>query len=162
MSGASTRSAREPWAWLPARLRPRAAGSPAGRRLWLVETTLLALAGLLLATATINDLVRQTHINHRLIADLRTWRSYTGHSYRNLSTEQEALGPTRLGREVVCGNTAPGAPRSKPQICLAIWGPVVDGRRTVHGGWYVPARSADVPAVRYGCFGEAGRGRCAR
>ena len=41
----------------------------------LIETTLLILAGLLLAIATVNDVVDQTHVNHRLIADLRTWRS---------------------------------------------------------------------------------------
>jgi hypothetical protein len=161
MSGTPTPAARDPWAWLPPRLRPRAGESPGGR-LWLIETTLLVLVGVFLAVATINDVARQTHINHRLIADLRTWRSYTGHNYRNLSTEQEALGPPSLRREVVCGNTSPGAPKAEVQICLAIWGPVVGGRRTVHGGWYLPARSADVHAVRYGCFGAAGRGRCAR
>ena len=51
--------------------------------------TLLILAGLLLAVATVNDLVQQTHVNHRLNADLRTWREYTGHDYKNVSTEQD-------------------------------------------------------------------------
>ncbi len=69
------------------------------------------LAGLLLAIATVNDVVRQTHINHRLIADLRTWRSYTGHDYHNLSTEQDSSAtPTR---DVVCGNTTPGPPKER-------------------------------------------------
>ena len=34
-------------------------------------------------------------------------------------------------------------------------GPVVDGRRAVHGGWYLPPKVEDVPIYRYGCFGTA-------
>src|SRR5437763_9343203 len=49
------------------------------------ETVVLLLAGLLLAIATVNDVVLRTHTNHRLVADLRTWRLYTGHGYHNLS-----------------------------------------------------------------------------
>jgi hypothetical protein len=125
----------------------------------LIETTVLVLVGLLLALATVNDLARQTRINHRLDADLATWRRYTHHDYRNIAVDQETLG---LGseREVLCGNTSPGAPGERTQICLAIWGPVTDGRRAVHGGWYTPAYVPDIPAKRYGCFGPAGEGRC--
>jgi hypothetical protein len=124
-----------------------------------IETTVLVLVGVVLALATVNDLARQTRINHRLVADLATWRQYTHHDYRNVAVDQETLG---LGseREVLCGNTSPGAPGERTQICLAIWGPVVDGRRTVHGGWYTPAQVPDIPAKRYGCFGPAGQGRC--
>jgi hypothetical protein len=128
----------------------------------LIETTLLVLVGVLLAVATANDVARQTRVNHRLIADLRTWRAYTGHEYHNLSIEQELLGPTSSRREVICGNTSPGAPKARTQLCLAIWGPVVDGRRTVHGGWYLPAKAEDLRARRYGCFGPASRGICPR
>jgi hypothetical protein len=127
----------------------------------LVETTLLVLVGVLLAVATVNDLVRQTHVNHRLIADLRTWRTYTGHAYHNLSIEQELFGRSSQ-REVVCGNTSPGAPKARTQLCLAIWGPVVGGRRTVHGGWYLPPKVEDVRADRYGCFGAGAEGICPR
>jgi len=160
MSTPATPAARKPWDRLPGRLRPRVVEPPGHGRQWLIETTLLALVGVFLAVATVNDVVRQTHVNHRLIADLRTWRSYTGHDYRNLATEQQALGPTSLRREVVCGNTSPGAPKANTQLCLAIWGPVVNGRRSVHGGWYLRARSPDVRAARYGCFGPAARGKC--
>jgi hypothetical protein len=129
-------------------------------RVRLIETTILILFGLLLAGATINDVARQTHTNQRLIEDLRTWRVYTGHDYHNLSIEQTLFGE-RSQREVVCGNTAPGAPRARIQLCLAIWGPVVDGRRTVHGGWYLPARiEEDLRRHRYGCFGSAAAGIC--
>jgi hypothetical protein len=153
------------WDRLPERLRPRtldpASGTSTGRT-WLVETIVLVLVGLLLGIATVNDVARQRNVNERLIADLRTWRHYTGHDYHNVGADQELLGPASQ-REVVCGNTTPGPPKARPQICLAVWGPVVNGMRTVHGGWYLPAKvQDDVRPERYGCFGVAGRGACPR
>jgi hypothetical protein len=134
----------------------------AGRQTWLVETTLLVLLGVLLAVATVNDLVRQTRVNHRLIADLRTWRAYTGHDFRNLSADQELLGRSSE-REVVCGNTKPGAPKSSPQLCLIVAGPIVGGRRSVQGGWYLPPQTEDVRGERFSCFGAAtSAGLCGR
>jgi len=131
-------------------------------RVRLIETTVLVLAGLLLASATIADVHRQVHINRRLIADERAWRAYTGHDYHNLAIDQRLLGEGSE-REVVCGNTAPGAPKSQTQICLAIWGPIANGRRTVHGGWYLPPKlEQDQRSERYGCFGAAGEGKCPR
>jgi hypothetical protein len=128
----------------------------------LIETTLLVLVGVVLAVATVNDVARQTGVNQRLIADLKTWRHYTGHDYHNLSIDQELLGSSSQ-REVVCGNTSPGAPKATTQICLAIWGTAVDGRRTVFGGWYLPPKvEYDVRSDRYGCFGPASRGICPR
>ncbi len=129
-------------------------------RVRLIETTLLILFALLLAAATINDVNRQTHVNQRLIDDLRTWRAYTHHNYRNLSIEQTLYGE-RSQREVVCGNTSPGPPKARAQICLAIWGPVVGGKRIVHGGWYLPpGTEEDLRRHRYGCFGPASSGIC--
>jgi hypothetical protein len=160
MNGAST-PARETWGRLPGWLRPREAELPGSGRTRLIETTLLVLVGILLAVATVNDVGRQAGVNHRLIADLRTWREYTGHGYHNLAIEQELLGKSTQ-REVVCGNTSPGAPKARTQLCLAIWGPVVGGRRAVHGGWYLPPKAEDVRAKRYGCFGPASQGKCPR
>jgi hypothetical protein len=120
------------------------------------------LAGLLLAIATVNDVGRQVNVNHRLIADEHTWRSYTGHDYHTLSVDQKLLGEASR-KEVVCGNTSPGGPKERTQLCLAIWGPTVNGRRVIHGGWYLPAKvDQDVRAERYGCFGSAGAGACPR
>jgi hypothetical protein len=144
---------------LPDRLRPRAVELRGSGRTRLTESTLLVLAVILLSIATANDVVRQNHVNQRLIADLRTWRSYTGHGYHNLSIDQRVLGE-RSQREVICGNTSPGAPKERTQLCLAIWGPVFAGRREVHGGWYLPARAEDLRADRYGCFGPASEGEC--
>ncbi len=161
-SEASLPAGEERWRRLPPWLRPRAVELKGTGSLWLVETTLLVLVGVLLATATINDLARQAGTNHRLIADLKTWRHYTGHDYHNISIDQETLGANSQ-REVLCGNTSPGPPKSRTQICLAIWGPVVNGMRTVHGGWYLRADvENDLRANRYGCFGLAGREACPR
>jgi hypothetical protein len=123
---------------------------------------LLVLVGLLLAVATVNDVVRQVGINGRLNADLRTWRSYTHHEYKNVGVDQHLLG-TAGRREVVCGNDVPGPPKEKVQICLIVEGPTVAGRRTVSGGWYLVAHSQDdVRPNRYGCFGAKAAGFCAR
>jgi hypothetical protein len=161
MSEASSPLAGGLTARLPASLQPREAERPGTGTTRLIETTLLLLAGLLLAIATVNDVVLQTHVNHRLVTDLRTWRAYTGHEYHNLSVEQDLYGHTT--REVVCGNTAPGAPKERVQLCLVITGPVSDGRRAVAGGWYLPPKSEDLRPVRYACFGSArARGLCPR
>jgi hypothetical protein len=161
MSEASTPVERAAGGRLPGRFRARVVELPGSGRMRLVETTLLVLAAILLAIAAGNDVVRQTHVNQRLITDLRTWRFYTGHDYHNLSIDQKLLGEATQ-REVICGNTSPGAPKERTQLCLAIWGPVVAGRRVVHGGWYLPAKVEDVRADRYACFGPASTGVCPR
>ncbi len=127
----------------------------------LLESIVLLGAALLLGVATVNDVVRQTHINHRLVADLRTWRAYTGHDYRRLWVSQDFRHHTT--REVVCGNTSPGAPKARVQLCLLVTGLVARGRRTVSGGWYLPPRHEDLPGYRYACFGHAvAERRCPR
>ncbi len=161
MSAPSPPAESSLWQRLPPRLRPRETEPSRRGDAWLIETTLLVLVGLFLLVATVNDVARETHVNDRLIADLKTWRHYTGHDYHNLSISQELLGPAGSEREVVCGNTSPGAPKTTTQLCLAIWGPVSDGRRTIHGGWYLRANiQDDVRSERYGCFGAASEGRC--
>jgi hypothetical protein len=128
----------------------------------LIEITVLVLIGVLLAVATVRDVVLQTEVNHRLVADLATWRAYSGHDYHNLTTEQDIKHHTT--REIVCGNTSPGAPKARTQLCLILTGPVAHGRRAVRGGYYLPPRLLfDVRSARYGCFGTAvGEGLCAK
>jgi hypothetical protein len=150
------------WDRLPPSLRPRDDDHPGNGDRWAIETTLLVLIGLLLAIATINDVAREVGVNHRLVADQQTWRRYSGHDYKNVAVDQELLGPSTQ-HEVVCANTSPGPPKERTQLCLVVWGPTVDGHRTVHGGWYLPAGAQDdVRSLRYGCFGEDGRGACQR
>jgi hypothetical protein len=162
MSATSRHAGPERPGRLPAWLSPRSVELPGSGRTRLIETTLLVLVGILLAVATVNDLARQARVNHRLIADLRTWRSYTGHEYHNLSIEQELIATSASQREVVCGNTSPGAPKARIQLCLTIWGPTRDGQRAVHGGWYLPPKAEDLRAQRYGCFGPGAKGICPR
>jgi hypothetical protein len=136
------------------RPRDREDSSPPTRGdLRRVETTLLVLAFLVLAAATVNDLARQVHVNDRLTADLRTWRTVTGHAYHNISIEQDLKGHTT--REVLCGNTSPGPPGALPQVCLIVTGPIVHGLRAVHGGFYLLPYESDLRAHRYACFGAA-------
>jgi hypothetical protein len=161
MSDASGTAERDRWAFLPERLRPRDVELPGLGSMRLVETTLLLLLGLLLAVATVNDVVRQTHVNDRLIADIATWRAYSGHAYHNLSIEQELFGAGSQ-KEVVCGNTSPGGPKARTQLCLVIYGPASGSLRTVHGGWYLPPKVDDVRADRYSCFGAGAKGLCPR
>ncbi|HEX3391339.1 MAG TPA: hypothetical protein VHS55_02135 [Solirubrobacteraceae bacterium] len=119
----------------------------------LVETTLLILFGLLLAVAIVNDVRQQTHVNHRLIADLATWRAVTGHNYHSIGVEQDIK--EHSTRDTVCGNVSPGGPKERTQLCLRMTGPVHTGRRKVSGGYYLPPRSEDQARLRYGCFGSA-------
>jgi hypothetical protein len=148
--GASAATAARRWA-LRERLRPREHDDPGRGDLRRVENTLLLLAFAVLAVATIADLVRQVHINQRLTADVRTWRTVTGHRYHNISLEQDLKGFST--REIACGNTSPGPPGSRPQVCLIVTGPVRRGLRSVRGGFYLPAYRPDMRENRYGCFG---------
>jgi hypothetical protein len=129
------------------------AGDSKPGNLRLTESTVLVLIVVLLALASVNDVARQTGVNHRLIADLHTWRLTTGHNYRNLAIQQDLNGHTT--REIVCGNVTPGPPGSRAQICLIMVGKVVDHRRRSPGGYYLPPHRADFPRYRYGCFGSA-------
>lgn len=148
---ADTRS--EKWGWLPTALRPLEREHTGRGELRLIETTVLVIIGVILAIATVNDVVRQTHTNHRLVADLRTWRTVTGHDYKNVGVEQDIK--TFTTRDIPCGNVSPGAPESVSRICLILTGPVRHGMRTVAGGYYLPAYVQDLRKSRYGCFGIA-------
>jgi hypothetical protein len=148
------------WRRLPERLRPRASELPGRGELRIVEGAVLVLVALLLAVATVNDVVRQAGVNHRLVADLRTWRQYTHHDYKNIGADQQLLGKA-TNREVVCGNTVPGPPKRRTQICLVVTGPIRAGVRAVSGGWYLPPGTEDnVRSARYGCFGSVTAGLC--
>jgi len=162
MSDPAGAAERGIWDRLPPRLRPLDAERKGAGNVRLIETTLLLLIGLALAIATINDVVRQTGVNDRLIADLRTWRAYTGHDYRNVGVQTQLFGISST-RDVACGNTSPGPPDARTQICLLLAGPTRSGRRQVLGGWYVPANvHHNDYQYRYGCFGAATKGLCAR
>ena len=126
---------------IPCALCRRSFGARGER--WLIETTLLVLVGVILTIATVNDVARQRNVNERLIADLRTWRTYTGHDYHNLSDRSGTARGEQRRREVVCGNARAGcAEDDHSAVPCDLTGPVVNGRRTVHGGWYLRAHRA--------------------
>ncbi len=143
------------WERLPERLRPRTRERRGRGDLRRVESTLLVLAFVLLAVATVNDVVRQIHVNQRLSVDLHTWRTVTGNDLKNISIEQDLKHYST--REVLCGNTASGPPGTQPQVCLIITGPTVRGLRTASGGFYLPPYFQDKRVNRYACFGTAVR-----
>ena len=153
MNGSSQRTTTGLWARLHGWMAPLDRERPGHGDLRRVEITILVVVGLIFATATVNDVVRQTHVNHRLDADLRTWRTITHHDYRNVSLEQDVthFTTTRGGMR----QHLPGAPESVPRVCLIISGPVRDGLREVRGGYYLPAYVPDLRISRYACFGSA-------
>jgi hypothetical protein len=144
------------WDRLPEGLRPLERERRGRGDLRRIESTLLALAFLLLAVAVVNDIVLSTHTAYRITADLRTYRRLTGHEkYHNISVEQDLVHHT--SRDVLCGNIAPGPPGTLPQICLILTGPVNHGERASHGGFYLSPYTRDKRVSRYGCFGSAVR-----
>ena len=142
------------WDRLPERLRPLERERRGRGDLRRVESTLLALAFVLLAIAVVNDVVLSTHTAARITADLRSYRALTGHEqYHNISVEQDLVHHTT--RDVLCGNIEPGPPGALPQICLIMTGPTRHGLRASHGGFYLPPYTPDKRISRYGCFGAA-------
>jgi hypothetical protein len=136
---------------LPEWARPRDSERRGLGSLRLAETTILILLGLFLAVATVNDVVQQTHVNHRIVADELTWRTATGHNYHEITTEQDVK--THTTRDVVCGNVSPGGPKEHAQVCLVLAGAARNGLREVSGGYYLPPQSIDISHNRYACFG---------
>jgi hypothetical protein len=142
---------------LPEWARPRGSERGGFGTLRLAETTILILLGVFLAVATVNDVIQQTHVNHRILADDATWRAVTGHDYHEITTEQDVK--THTTRDVVCGNVSPGGPKERVQVCLVLVGAVRGGLREVSGGYYLPPQTIDIRSNRYACFGapaEAG------
>lgn len=141
------------WSRLPEWARPRESERRGLGSLRLAESTILILLGVFLAVATINDVRQQTHVNHRFVADLSTWRAATGHDYHNVRIESDQK--THTTNDSVCGNVSPGAPGERTQVCLTLVGAVSGGHRTITGGYYLPANSMDSSKVRFACFGAA-------
>jgi hypothetical protein len=130
------------------------------RRAWRLETAILVALGLFLAIASINDLAQTVNDNTRLVADQQTWRHYTHRDYFNVTAAPLVVGqPIDLS----CADATPGPPGERTQICLLITGPIRDGRRSVVGGFRLPARTGNFPQYRYSCYGEAvGQHLCAK
>lgn len=152
MSAPRASAVREPFGWLPEWARPLEREKPGLGSLRLAETTILILLGVFLAVATVNDVIQQTHVNHRIVADQLTWRQATHHEYHEITTEQDVK--THTTRDVVCGNVSPGGPDVHTQICLVLTGPAHNGVREVSGGYYLAPETVDIARHRFACFGE--------
>jgi hypothetical protein len=139
---------------LPAWARPLDR-EPTGGRVRRMELVVLMLVSLVLLAAVIDDVVLQTHTNHRLVKDLATWRAATGLHWKNLGIERDVARFTN--KDTICGNVATGPPDESAQVCLTMVGPVIGGYRNVTGGYYLPPVVLDETATRYSCFGEAAR-----
>lgn len=142
------------FARLPKPLRPLSGERQGDGRRRRVEATILIGLALLLAVASVYDVTRQVRINYRLTADIATWHEVTkltGKTFEELDVEQNLKTYTK--RDIVCGNTSPGKPGKKQQICLVMKGPIVKGRREATGGFFLPPKTPDRPTHRYGCFG---------
>jgi len=142
------------FARLPKPLRPLTRELPGGGRRMKVEAAILLLIALVLAVASVYDVTRQVKINYRLTADIATWHEITGHVgpiYKELDVEQNLT--TYTNRDIVCGNTSPGKPGHRQQVCLVMKGPIVNGRREASGGFFLPPYKPDRARYRYGCFG---------
>jgi hypothetical protein len=152
VSGPRASAAREPFGGLPEWARPLDSEKLGLGSLRLAETTILILLGVFLVVATVNDVIQQTHVNHRIVADDLTWRMTTHHDYHEITTEQDVK--THTTRDVVCGNVSPGGPDAHTQICLVLVGPVRGGLREVSGGYYLAPKTVDLIRHRFACFGE--------
>jgi hypothetical protein len=149
-----------PWRRLPTFLAPREEERRGRGELRFIESALLLLVGVVLAVATVADVGREVRIGRRLAADLESWRAITHVPFHNPFIEQDVR--TYTTRDVMCADTTNGKPQGKPQVCLIFTGPVRDGRRSAHGGFYLLAKGTDVhePVLnqaryRYACFGSA-------
>jgi hypothetical protein len=156
-------------AWLPDWLSPRDQERRGRGEQRLIESVILVLVGVVLAVATVHDLVREVGIGDRLHADLISWVRYTKpyfgannpkYTYHNPLIEQNVT--TYTTRDVVCANTADVKPQGTVLVCLIFTGPVRDGYRRAKGGYYLIAAGKDVhepvldkPIYSYGCFGSA-------
>lgn len=152
---------------LPAWLSPRDQERRGRGEQRLVEGFILVVVAIVLAVATVHDLLREIEIGDRLHADLVSWVSYTKPyfhdaygTYHNPLIEQNVT--TYTTRDVVCANTADIKPAGSVQVCLIFKGPVRAGHRRAVGGYYLYAAGTDIhepvldrPQYSFGCFGSA-------
>lgn len=132
------------------RIRPLDSERESGRR-WRIETIVLLAIAAVIAIAAVYDLTREVKSNNRLTADIETWRSATGIPAEEVAVEQDLA--TYSTRDTACASVWIYLKYS-PRICVMLVGPVVDGRRKVAGGFYLPPFLPIGPNDRYGCFGS--------
>lgn len=118
----------------------------------LIEGAVLVILGLLLLAATVNEVVKQSHVNERIAVDKRTWINYTGHRLKHVSVTPGL----RNSNDTACAPPTAGA---HERLCLQLTGPAHATYRTVTGGYRLPLLHPNRFRYRYGCFGAARRHR---
>ena len=106
----------------------------------------------------------QVHVNHRLSADLATWRGSTGHDYRNLAIEQRPTNPDTTREVHLRQHLARGAQVAHAAVPDHDRSDRATGAARCDGGYYLPRVPPGRPTRgnRYGCFGAAAERSCAR
>lgn len=142
---------------LPAPIRPRTRDRESVRRRRF-ELILLVAVAILLAVGSFYDVTRQVGIDTRLTADIETWRELSGYNWKHVSIEQDEKHYTK--HDVACGNLPEGKKGegkvgTRTQLCFVMVGPVLEGRRKTHTGFFLPPKKGDHSVNRYGCFGVA-------
>jgi hypothetical protein len=138
---------------LPPVLQPRAVddGGGPGRR--AAELAVLLVLGLLLAAATVDDVVHQVRVDERIAVDKTTWIAYTHHPLKKIFIKTGVGTTTDVG-------CAPPATGASYRLCLILSGPS-SPRRMVRGGYRLPLIGDNRFGRRYACFGSAlGDGLC--
>jgi hypothetical protein len=113
--------------------------------------------GVVLLTAVIYDLSYDVGNDHRMAADVATWRLFVGQKPDKIWAKPVVLGHTE---DVSCGSVALGPSTQETQVCLLFVGPVRNGLRPIAAAWQLPWGAADHSYLRFACLGPAASGWC--
>lgn len=123
----------------------------------MYETFVLVVIGIVLLVAVLYDVSYDVGNDHRMVADVRTWRQFVGQKPDTIWAKPVVLGHTE---DVSCGSVALGPATQETQVCLLLVGPVRNGVRTIAAGWQLPWGDSDHSYDRFSCFGPAASGWC--
>jgi hypothetical protein len=121
------------------------------RRRRRIETIVLLVVAAVISVASVYDLTREVKVDNRLTADIETWRQVAGIHDEEVAIEQDL--DFYSTRDTACGNLVESKSIASFRLCLMLGGPVVNNRRRVLGGFYLPPYLSIGPNDRYGCFG---------
>jgi hypothetical protein len=123
----------------------------------MYETFVLVVVAVVLLVAVLYDVSYDVGNDHRMAADVATWRQFVGQKPDTIWAHPVVLGHTE---DVSCGTVALGPSTQETQVCLLFVGPVRNGLRTIAAGWQLPWGDADHSYYRFSCFGPAASGWC--
>jgi hypothetical protein len=139
---------------LPAWLRPADSedqARPVGRRRRIEAIVLLVVAALI-CVATVYDLTREVKVDDRLTADIETWRQVMRIPDEEVAVEQDLVSYSTV--DTACASLLESKKVVRSRVCVMMDGPIVENKRHVMGGFYLPPYLPLGPNDRYGCFGS--------